>query len=44
MTADECRLLELLAESADGTTDALLVAHGFEFDLMLRQLRKEIGG
>jgi hypothetical protein len=30
MTADERRLLELLAGSAEGTTDALLTAHGFK--------------
>jgi hypothetical protein len=34
MTADERRLLELLAGSADGATDALLTAHGFNFDLV----------
>jgi hypothetical protein len=34
MTDDERRLLEILAASADGTTDALLVAQGFRFDLM----------
>jgi hypothetical protein len=34
MTDDERRLLEMLAGSADGTTDALLVAHGFDFDLI----------
>jgi uncharacterized protein YjbJ (UPF0337 family) len=31
MTRDERRLLETLAGSADSTTDALLVAHGFDF-------------
>jgi hypothetical protein len=34
MTDDERRLLEMLAGSADGTTDALLAAHGFDFDLV----------
>ena len=32
MTADGRRLLELLAGSEDGTTDALLTAHGFTRD------------
>jgi hypothetical protein len=40
MTDDERRLLELLAASADGTTDALLVAHGFDFDLIARLVRE----
>jgi hypothetical protein len=35
MTADERRLLELLAGSADGTTDALLTAHGFKLDVLI---------
>jgi hypothetical protein len=34
MTDDERRLLEMLAGSEDGSTDALLVAHGFDFDLI----------
>ena len=42
MTDDETRLLVLLAESADGTTDALLVAHGFDFDLMSRWVRERL--
>jgi hypothetical protein len=42
MTEDERHLLELLAGSADGTTDALLVAHGFEFDLMARLVRERL--
>ena len=42
MTTDERRILEMLARSADGTTDALLVAHGFDFALMARLVR-EIG-
>jgi hypothetical protein len=42
MTADERRLLELLAGSADGSTDALLVAHGFDFDLMARLVRERL--
>ena len=35
MTADKRRLLELLAGSADGTTDALLTAHGFKLDVLI---------
>src|ERR1700676_1096806 len=35
MTADERRLLELLAESEDGATDALLVGCDFSLDLMV---------
>lgn len=42
MTDDERRLLELLAGSADGTTDTLLVAHGFPFDLMARLVRERL--
>src|SRR6202035_269935 len=33
MTPEERRLLELLAESAEGCTDALLTAHGYELDV-----------
>jgi hypothetical protein len=42
MTDEERRLLELPAGSADGTTDALLVAHGFDFDLMARMVRQRL--
>jgi hypothetical protein len=42
MTDDERRLLKMLAESADGCTDALLVAHGIDFDLMLRLVRERL--
>ena len=35
MTAAERRLLEMLAGSADGTTDALLTAHGFKLDVLI---------
>ncbi len=42
MTDDERRLLEMLAGSADGSTDALLVAHGFHFDLMARLVRERL--
>jgi hypothetical protein len=30
----------MLAEGADGTIDALLVAHGFDFDLMASLVRE----
>jgi hypothetical protein len=36
MTADELRLLDMLAGSADGSTDALLAAHGFKLDVLIR--------
>jgi hypothetical protein len=35
MTDDERRLLELLAASDDGATDALLTAHGFKLDVLI---------
>ena len=35
MTVEERRLLELLAESADGATDSLLQAHGFKLDALI---------
>jgi hypothetical protein len=35
MSTDERRLLELLAGSADGSTDALLVADGFALKVIL---------
>jgi hypothetical protein len=35
MTADERRMLELLAASEDGCTDALLTAHGFKLDVLI---------
>jgi hypothetical protein len=34
-TADERRLLELLAASDDGATDALLRAHGFTLEVII---------
>jgi hypothetical protein len=40
MTADERRLLELLAESFNGATDALMIAHGFTLDLMIGLVRR----
>jgi hypothetical protein len=42
MTADERRLLELLAGSADGYTVALLRAHGFTVALMVDVVRAEL--
>jgi hypothetical protein len=35
MTDDERCLLEMLAGSEDGTTDALLTAHGFKLDVLI---------
>jgi hypothetical protein len=35
MRDDERRLLELLATSPDGATDALLLAHGFPLEVIL---------
>jgi len=35
MTADERRLLAMLAKEADGCTDALLTAHGFKLDVLI---------
>ena len=35
MTTDERCLLEMLAGSTDGTTDALLTAHGFKLDVLI---------
>jgi hypothetical protein len=39
MTADERRLLELLAGSVDGSTDALLREHGFTLEAMADMVR-----
>jgi hypothetical protein len=39
MTADERRLLELLAGSADGSTDALLREHGLTLEVMADMVR-----
>jgi len=39
MTDDERHLLELLAASDDGATDALLVAHGFTAELVVGVVR-----
>jgi hypothetical protein len=41
MTPDERRLLELLAESAEGCTDALLMARGFKLDVLISVVRAE---
>jgi hypothetical protein len=35
VTADDRRLLELLAASEDGCTDDLLLAHGFKLDVLI---------
>jgi hypothetical protein len=35
MTADERRLLELLAAAEDGATDPLLRAHGFTLEVII---------
>jgi hypothetical protein len=40
--AHEHRLLAMLAESVDGCTDVLLVAHGFDFELMARLVRERL--
>ncbi len=42
MSDDERRLLTLLAEAADGCTDAFLVGQGFDFDLMARLVRERL--
>jgi hypothetical protein len=42
MTADERRLLEMLAGSPDGTTDALLTAHGFKLDVLISVVSAEL--
>jgi hypothetical protein len=39
MDQDEHRLLELLAESPNGATDALLLTQGFTSDLLVRLVR-----
>jgi hypothetical protein len=36
LTEEGRRLLEMLAASADGATEALLLAHGFTLDLIAR--------
>jgi hypothetical protein len=35
LTADERRMLELLVESLNGATDALLKGYGFKLDMMI---------
>jgi hypothetical protein len=42
MIADERPLLELLAASDDGASDALLLAHGFTVELMVDAVRAGI--
>jgi hypothetical protein len=39
MTADERRLLDLLAESEGGCTDALLREHGITLEVMANMVR-----
>jgi hypothetical protein len=41
MTPDERRLLELLADSAEGCTDALLMARGFKLDVLISVVSAE---
>jgi hypothetical protein len=42
VTADERRLPELLAKSADGCTDALLTAQGFKLDVLISIVSAEL--
>jgi hypothetical protein len=42
MTPDERRLLELLAESAEGCTDDLLTARGFKLDVLISLVSVEL--
>ena len=42
MDDDERRLLTMLAEGADGCTDAFLVRQDFAFDLMARVVRERL--
>jgi hypothetical protein len=39
MSADERRLLELLAAAEDGCTDALLMAHGFALEVIFNVVK-----
>jgi hypothetical protein len=41
MTDEEHRLLLVLAGGADGSTDALLRAHGFKLDVLIRLVSAE---
>jgi hypothetical protein len=41
MTDEESRLLEMLAGSADGSTDALLRSHGFKLDVLISLVSAE---
>jgi hypothetical protein len=41
MTDEEHRLLEMLDGSADGSTDAVLRAHGFELDVLISLVSAE---
>jgi hypothetical protein len=42
MNDDERRILAMLAEGADGCTDAHLVGQGCDFDLMARLVRDRL--
>jgi hypothetical protein len=44
VTADERRLLELLAESPNGATDALLLAQGFTLDVLAELIARRAAG
>jgi hypothetical protein len=39
MTADECRMLQLLEAAEDGCTDALLMAHGFALEVIFNVVK-----
>jgi hypothetical protein len=41
MTTDERRLLEMLVGSADGSTAALLTAHGLKLDVLISLVSAE---
>ena len=42
MTPDERRLLELLADNAEGCTDALLMARGFKLEVLISVVSAEL--
>jgi hypothetical protein len=37
--ATRCRALELLATSPDGCTEAIMIAHGFTVDMLVKLIR-----
>ena len=39
MTADECRMLQLLEAAEDGCTDALLMAHGIALEVIFNVVK-----